>query len=71
MTCRTILVLLTNAILLSALCYAQVNFSPTWGKRTVTQEECTSKPSMELLMYLYKMIENEAQKISDCEKFRS
>lgn len=71
---RAARVVLSMVVLACALCAsvvtAQVNFSPSWGKRASMppqQEAC--KPSMDSLMYLYKLIQDEAQKLTDCEKF--
>nr|AML80822.1 AKH preprohormone-like protein [Coptotermes formosanus] len=54
--------------LVFVLCDAQVNFSPNWGKRSGLQDG-PCKASTESLMYIYKLIQNEAQKLVDCEKF--
>ncbi|RZF38311.1 hypothetical protein LSTR_LSTR016254 [Laodelphax striatellus] len=62
-----VIAVLFCALLMAVLCTAQVNFSPNWGKRAASSEGC--KASMDSIMYLYKLIQNEAQKIVDCEKF--
>ncbi|KAE8738746.1 Adipokinetic hormone [Frankliniella occidentalis] len=61
-------VLLVLCATCATLVTAQVNFSPSWGKRGAPQQEAC-KPSMDSLMYLYKLIQDEAQKLTDCEKF--
>lgn len=73
---RIILQCLLITILVVGICAGQVNFSPYWnqGKRSsgsvaITPDEC--KSSMDSLIYLYKLIQNEAQKIVDCEKMSS
>lgn len=43
------------AVALLVVCTAQVNFSPSWGKRGGPQESC--KTSMDSLMYLYKLVQ--------------
>ncbi|KAG8234759.1 hypothetical protein J437_LFUL006591 [Ladona fulva] len=53
-------------VFLAAMASAQVNFTPSWGKRG-GQEGC--KASMDSILYLYKLIQSEAQKIVDCEKY--
>ncbi|XP_034234337.1 hypertrehalosaemic prohormone [Thrips palmi] len=68
---RQVAMLLVVACVLCATAVtAQVNFSPSWGKRGAPQQEAC-KPSMDSLMYLYKLIQDEAQKLSDCEKFNN
>ncbi|XP_046658769.1 hypertrehalosaemic prohormone [Homalodisca vitripennis] len=64
---RTLLTVML-ALALVTVCCAQVNFSPSWGKRGVSQQD-GCKASMDSLMYLYKLVQSEAQKIVDCEKF--
>ncbi|CAH0562383.1 unnamed protein product [Brassicogethes aeneus] len=56
------------------VCQAQVNFSPNWGKRASTpsntvENENNCKESVETIMLIYKIIQNEAQKLIECEKF--
>ncbi|KAK7790124.1 hypothetical protein R5R35_001172 [Gryllus longicercus] len=63
---RGTLVLVLAGLLLT-FASAQVNFSTGWGKRSGTQDGC--KSSMDSLMYIYKLIQMEAQKIIECEKF--
>ncbi|XP_050497269.1 hypertrehalosaemic prohormone [Diabrotica virgifera virgifera] len=55
-----------------AYCTAQVNFSPNWGKRAINPGEENGnncKESVDTLMLIYKIIQNEAQKLVECEKF--
>nr|CAD7435084.1 unnamed protein product [Timema monikensis] len=66
---RLLVILLVSSCLLVAFCGAQVNFSPSWGKRSITPENC--KTTMDSLMYINKLIQSEAEKILDCEKFTS
>nr|CAD7464086.1 unnamed protein product [Timema tahoe] len=66
---RLLVILLVSSCLLVAFCGAQVNFSPGWGKRSITPENC--KTTMDSLMYINKLIQSEAEKILDCEKFTS
>ncbi|XP_071448530.1 hypertrehalosaemic prohormone [Hetaerina americana] len=69
---RSALALLALALLLVALVHrttAQVNFTPGWGKRGGLEAAASCKPSMESIMYLYKLIQGEAQKLVDCDKF--
>ncbi|KDR23008.1 Hypertrehalosaemic prohormone [Zootermopsis nevadensis] len=56
--------------LIFVFCEAQVNFTPNWGKRSGLQD-APCKASTEAAMYIYKLIQNEAQKLLDCEKFGS
>ncbi|PNF29558.1 Hypertrehalosaemic prohormone [Cryptotermes secundus] len=60
--------LLVVVALFFVLCEAQVNFSPNWGKRSGLQDG-PCKASTDSLMYIYKLIQNEAQKLLECEKF--
>ena len=64
------MVIIFGLILVSAICSGQVNFTPNWGKRAaVTQvidTEC--KTSLESLLYIYKILQSEAQKIIECKK---
>ncbi|XP_050420930.1 adipokinetic prohormone type 1-like [Adelges cooleyi] len=70
--------ILLVALLLLCACYAaaQVNFTPTWGQgkrngagaSTSVTDECKS---MDTLIYLYKLVQNEAQRIAMCEKMSS
>ncbi|CAG9816939.1 unnamed protein product [Phaedon cochleariae] len=52
---------------------AQVNFSPNWGKRAMNQgdanENNNCRENMDTIMLIYKIIQNEAQKLLECEKF--
>nr|Q17128.1 RecName: Full=Hypertrehalosaemic prohormone; Contains: RecName: Full=Hypertrehalosaemic hormone; Short=HTH; AltName: Full=Hypertrehalosaemic neuropeptide; Contains: RecName: Full=Hypertrehalosaemic hormone precursor-related peptide; Flags: Precursor [Blaberus discoidalis]AAA79691.1 prepro-hypertrehalosemic hormone [Blaberus discoidalis] len=65
-------VLIVVVAIALVLCEAQVNFSPGWGtgKRSAVQDS-PCKGSAESLMYIYKLVQNEAQKILECEKFSS
>ncbi|ENN81145.1 hypothetical protein D910_01971 [Dendroctonus ponderosae] len=60
------------ALVFVSFCAAQVNFSPNWGKRALnnpsedTENGC--KESVDTLIYIYKLIQNEAQKLLECEK---
>lgn len=59
-------------ILVSTTCYCQVNFTPNWGKRSTVQGvEAGCKAPLESLMYVYKLLQSEAQKIIDCERLSS
>ncbi|KAF5273423.1 hypothetical protein FQA39_LY07440 [Lamprigera yunnana] len=56
------------------ICVAQLNFSTGWGKRSqsgnpsgITEGNC--KTPVDTLMLIYKLIQNEAQKMQECEKF--
>ncbi|XP_044267367.1 hypertrehalosaemic prohormone [Tribolium madens] len=64
-------VLLTVLIItFVSLCAAQLNFTPNWGKRTPTEGESNRcKESVDTIMLIYKIIQNEAQKLVDCEKY--
>ncbi|XP_075221443.1 adipokinetic hormone [Lycorma delicatula] len=62
-----VLLTLFCTIMMIVLCVAQLNFSPSWGKRSFGPENC--KTSMDSLMYIYKLIQSEAQKVVECEKF--
>ncbi|XP_012252631.1 hypertrehalosaemic prohormone-like [Athalia rosae] len=56
---------------------AQLNFSTGWGKRSQIPQTgggsamCSSqgKPSLNQLIAVYNLIQNEAQRILDCQKF--
>nr|CAD7266817.1 unnamed protein product [Timema shepardi] len=52
---RLLVILLVSSCLLVAFCGAQVNFSPSWGKRSITPENC--KTTMDSLMYINKLIQ--------------
>nr|AML80832.1 AKH preprohormone-like protein [Macrotermes natalensis] len=65
---RMVKTLFVVLALVLVLCEAQVNFSPNWGKRSGMQDG-PCKASTEPLMYIYKLIQNEAQKLVDCEKY--
>nr|AML80825.1 AKH preprohormone-like protein [Neotermes castaneus] len=67
MSCLAKTLLVVVALFL-VLCEAQVNFSPNWGKRSGLQDG-PCKASTDSLMYIYKLIQNEAQKLVECEKF--
>nr|AML80833.1 AKH preprohormone-like protein [Odontotermes formosanus] len=62
---KTLFVVVALALV---LCEAQVNFSPNWGKRSGMQDG-PCKASTEPVMYIYKLIQSEAQKLVDCEKY--
>ncbi|KAJ8923495.1 hypothetical protein NQ315_010073 [Exocentrus adspersus] len=68
-------ILIVVFISLIGFCTAQVNFSPNWGKRALsspgTEEhnDINCRENMDTLMLIYKIIQNEAQKLMDCEKF--
>nr|UGX04161.1 adipokinetic hormone 3 [Schistocerca gregaria] len=51
-----------------ALCSAQLTFTPSWGKRA-PPEAGAAYPSAEPFLYLYKLIQAEAQKMAGCSKF--
>ncbi|KAK9890298.1 hypothetical protein WA026_010401 [Henosepilachna vigintioctopunctata] len=59
------------AICFWSMCTAQLNFTPNWGKRGSSIPEnldnCRSS-MMDTIMVIYKVIENEAQKLIQCEK---
>ncbi|XP_025422856.1 adipokinetic prohormone type 1-like [Sipha flava] len=68
---RTLL-LLAVFMLCACIVTAQVNFTPTWGqgKRNApasvqATDECKS---MDTLIYIYKLVQNEAQRIAMCER---
>nr|WKE35820.1 adipokinetic hormone preprohormone [Cryptotermes sp.] len=67
MSCLAKTLLVVVALFL-VFCEAQVNFSPNWGKRSGLQDG-PCKASTDSLMYIYKLIQNEAQKLLECEKF--
>ncbi|XP_015524394.1 hypertrehalosaemic prohormone-like [Neodiprion virginianus] len=57
---------------------AQLNFSTGWGKRVPNPQTgnggsamCSSqgKPSLNQLLAIYNLLQNEAQKLLDCQKF--
>ncbi|XP_044765111.1 hypertrehalosaemic prohormone-like [Coccinella septempunctata] len=53
------------------LCIAQLNFTPNWGKRsssTTTDVDSCRTSMIDSMMVIYKMIENQAQKLIECEK---
>ncbi|KAJ3639647.1 hypothetical protein Zmor_002992 [Zophobas morio] len=59
-------------IALVGICAAQLNFSPNWGKRATSSaggENDNCKESVDTIMLIYKIIQNEAQKLVECEKF--
>ncbi|EFA04704.2 adipokinetic hormone 2 precursor [Tribolium castaneum] len=63
-------VLLTVLLItIVGLCAAQLNFTPNWGKRAPEGESNRCKESVDTIMLIYKIIQNEAQKLVDCEKF--
>lgn len=56
-------------ILISAVCTGQVNFSPNWGKRAVGQGiDPGCKTPLESLLYIYRLLQSEVQKIIDCKR---
>ncbi|XP_008488257.1 hypertrehalosaemic prohormone-like isoform X2 [Diaphorina citri] len=66
----SLMVVMFLVVLCVSQCIAQVNFSPNWGggKRSADPpDECRS--SMDSLKYIYKLIQSEAQKLYECEKF--
>nr|ADB91364.1 prepro-hypertrehalosemic hormone [Blattella germanica] len=66
---KTLVVVVALALV---VCEAQVNFSPGWGtgKRSGIQEG-PCKGSTESIMYIYKLVQSEAQKLLECDKFAS
>ncbi|KAF7281926.1 hypertrehalosaemic prohormone-like [Rhynchophorus ferrugineus] len=60
-------------IVFVCFCSAQVNFSPNWGKRALTNPsddtENKCKESVDTLLQIYKIIQSEAQKLLECEKY--
>ncbi|KAJ8985880.1 hypothetical protein NQ317_006254 [Molorchus minor] len=67
---RVILIIVFVSLL--GFCAAQVNFSPNWGKRAlspVEENDNNCRENVETVMLIYKIIQNEAQKLIDCEKF--
>ncbi|KAG5894426.1 hypothetical protein JTB14_019796 [Gonioctena quinquepunctata] len=53
-------------------CTAQVNFSPNWGKRAPNSGDDNAnncRENVDTIMLIYKIIQNEAQKMVECEKF--
>ncbi|CAH1377800.1 unnamed protein product [Tenebrio molitor] len=68
---RVLLIFLLVAFV--GVCSAQLNFSPNWGKRVSSTtgggESDNCKESMDVIMLIYKLIQNEAQKLVECEKF--
>ncbi|RZB41086.1 Adipokin hormo domain containing protein [Asbolus verrucosus] len=67
---RVLLVVLLIAFV--GVCSAQLNFTPNWGKRTSSPaagESDNCKESVDTIMLIYKIIQNEAQKLVECEKF--
>lgn len=66
---RKLLILIFGIVLVTAKCAAQVNFTPNWGKRTLAQgSDPGCKAPLESLMYIYKLLQSEAQKMLDCER---
>ncbi|CAH1955681.1 unnamed protein product [Acanthoscelides obtectus] len=56
-------------ISLIGFCVAQVNFSPNWGKRALNGDnEPNCKENIDTIMLIYKIIQNEAQKLIECGK---
>lgn len=56
-------------IFMATICAGQVNFTPNWGKRTLgAGPDPGCKAPLESLMYIYKLLQSEAQKIIDCER---
>ncbi|EFA11613.2 AKH-like peptide [Tribolium castaneum] len=54
------------------VCTAQLNFSTDWGKRSGSSagsDANNCKEPVETIMLIYKIIQNEAQKIIECEKY--
>ncbi|XP_059482679.1 red pigment-concentrating prohormone-like [Neocloeon triangulifer] len=60
-----------------------VNFSPGWGKRGMTGaagpglvlpqdlRDLPCKSTMDTILHIYKLVQAEAQKVANCEKFGS
>ncbi|KAL4112980.1 hypothetical protein QTP88_016692 [Uroleucon formosanum] len=64
---RTLL-LLAVFMLCACIAAGQVNFTPTWGqgkRNAPASDECKS---MDTLIYIYKLVQNEAQRIAMCER---
>ncbi|XP_022166997.1 hypertrehalosaemic prohormone-like [Myzus persicae] len=64
---RTLL-LLAVFMLCACIAVGQVNFTPTWGqgkRNAPASDECKS---MDTLIYIYKLVQNEAQRIAMCER---
>lgn len=55
------------------VCSAQLNFSTGWGKRApggnIPPSADNCKSSVDTVMLLYKIIQAEAQKLVDCERY--
>ncbi|XP_025834751.1 hypertrehalosaemic prohormone-like [Agrilus planipennis] len=71
---RRLMVLFLILSTIIAMSFAQLNFSTGWGKRASnaspnggSNENC--KTSVEVLMLIYKLIQNEAQRVFECNKF--
>ncbi|CAG9759433.1 unnamed protein product [Ceutorhynchus assimilis] len=62
------------ALIFISFCAAQVNFSPNWGKRALNNPPAEEndnngcKESVDTLIFIYKIIQSEAQKLLECEK---
>ncbi|XP_044256952.1 hypertrehalosaemic prohormone-like [Tribolium madens] len=64
--------LIVVLIVFAGVCTAQLNFSTDWGKRSgssTTPEANNCKESVETVMLIYKIIQNEAQKLIECGKY--
>nr|ALH44119.1 AKH preprohormone [Aphis gossypii] len=62
------LLLLAVFMLCACIVVGQVNFTPTWGqgkRNAPASDECKS---MDTLIYIYKLVQNEAQRIAMCER---
>nr|CAH7721593.1 unnamed protein product [Callosobruchus chinensis] len=63
---------ITIAVIISLIgfCVAQVNFSPNWGKRALSGDnESNCKENVDTIMLIYKLIQNEAQKLMECGNY--
>ncbi|XP_017769421.1 PREDICTED: hypertrehalosaemic prohormone-like [Nicrophorus vespilloides] len=61
-----VVLLLASVVAFSA---AQLTYSTGWGKRSLNGGETNCKSSMDAVMAIYKLIQLEAQKMMDCERF--
>lgn len=51
-----------------SLCAAQVNFTPTWGKRGMSAPCDGCKTTLESMVVILKLVQAEAQKLAECER---
>ncbi|XP_076260825.1 hypertrehalosaemic prohormone-like [Rhynchophorus ferrugineus] len=67
------IIIIISIMFFLGFCSAQVNFSPNWGKRALNnpadENENRCKESVDTLLLIYKIIQNEAQKLLECEKY--